>query len=261
VEHAAGSPDWLVRTEAALLTGNGGAAPSPSETYRRMRGGAAVQVALDLPDLGHARSVAEAAAEAGADLIEVGDPLIKSVGLRAITEIKRAVPETRVVAEMMSADWGRDQVELAVEVGADIALLTGLSSMESVLPAVRAANRLAIPLVLDVPGTRLTREWVTDMEQAGVDGFAITTNIDLGAGVPRPLDLARRVRDWTGLPVSVSGGFETTDHDVICSEDWDVVIVGRSVSESVCPADAVRQVVEAVRTRTKGRSNDDQTAR
>jgi hypothetical protein len=133
VDQGLGSPDWLVRTEVELLTRGEGGAVSPSETYRRMRGGRAVQVALDLHDIDHALSVAKAAVDAGADLIEVGDPLIKSVGLRAITDIKRAVPGARIVAEMMSADWGRDQVELAVEVGADIVLVSGLATTTSVI--------------------------------------------------------------------------------------------------------------------------------
>jgi 3-keto-L-gulonate-6-phosphate decarboxylase len=81
------------------------------------------------------------------------------------------------------------------------------------------------------------------MERAGVDGFSLTTNIDLGVGVHQPLAKARTVRNWTRLPVAVSGGFNTTDLSIINSDDWDILIVGRSGSEAVQPAEAAREIV------------------
>jgi 3-keto-L-gulonate-6-phosphate decarboxylase len=118
------------------------------ESFRGLRDKRSVQVALDLPDLHHALMVAEAAVHAGATLVEVGDPLIKRVGVGAIQDIKRRVPEATVVAEMMSADWGRDQVVLAAEAGADAVLLIGPASAASVKAAVGASRRFAVPLVL-----------------------------------------------------------------------------------------------------------------
>lgn len=255
IAYAAAAPDWLVRAEVAKLSGDRASGMSPVESYRRMRGGRAVQIALDLHDLEHANAVAVAASEVGADLIEVGDPLIKSVGLGVITEIKRAVPETLVVAEMISADWGRDQVELAVEAGADIVLLIGLATTASVAEATNAARRLGVPVVLDIAGTQLNREWVSEMERAGVDGFAVTTNIDIGVSGGQPLDIARTVRSWTRLPVSVSGGFDVTDDAFAYNDDWDVIVVGRSVSEAIRPRESVRQILDLVHSR-RGRGPD-----
>lgn len=245
VEYGLASRDPLVVGEATRLSSNGGDAGSPREMYRRMRGGRSIQVALDLHDLDQALAVA-AAVEAEADLIEVGDPLIKSVGVRAIGAVKRQAPDAWIVAEMMSADWGRDQVELAVEAGADIVLLIGPATIASVSAAVDASRRLDVPLVLDIPGGQLTREWVRDMERVGVDGFTITTNIDLGVGGRGPLDVARLARSWTRLPVAVSGGFGATDRSVARSGDWDIAIIGRGISEAVRPADAARQVISLI---------------
>ncbi|MGJ3558739.1 hypothetical protein ACR6C2_06610 [Streptomyces sp. INA 01156] len=57
-----------------------------------MRGDRSVQIALDLHDLDQAVEVAQAVASAGAEFIEVGDPLIKTVGVTAVERIERAVP-------------------------------------------------------------------------------------------------------------------------------------------------------------------------
>ncbi|MFI7121967.1 orotidine 5'-phosphate decarboxylase / HUMPS family protein [Amycolatopsis sp. NPDC049868] len=143
------SDHWLVRREAKHLTAeDAGAGADPRvahERYRRLRSSQAVQVALDMHDITDAVRVAQAAADAGADLIEIGDPLIEAAGLRAIEQVKTAVNDTPVVAEMMSADWGRDQVVLAAQAGADIVQLIGPATAASVRAAVDAGRRLAFP--------------------------------------------------------------------------------------------------------------------
>ena len=58
-------------------------------------------------DIDEALVVARAASQAGADFLEIGDPLIKRTGLIAVERIKQQVPHTPLVVEMMSSDWGR----------------------------------------------------------------------------------------------------------------------------------------------------------
>ncbi len=254
---------WLVRREVEAIQ-EGGNRPQPSivlgdpaarrEAFRRLRDRRSVQVALDLRDLDHAVTVAKVAAAAGADLIEVGDPLIKTFGLAAIERIKRTLPHTSVVAEMMSADWGREQVELAATAGADVVLLIGPATAASVAAAVDAGRRFGVPILLDVPAGHVTKAWVGDMERAGVDGLAITTNIDLGVRGRHPLEKARAIRGWTRLPVAVSGGFDLCDRPIVDSADWDILIVGRSITEAVEPAVAAQQLVELVHGRLRERA-------
>lgn len=238
------SQGWLVQREVEAIKGRKNCrtqeaspldSPPSREAFRRLRDRRSVQIALDLYDLELALEVAQAAAAAGMDFIEVGDPLIKKVGLDAIERIKCRLPQITVVAEMMSADWGRDQVILAAEAGADVVFLIGPATTASVSAAVEAGRRLGVPIVLDVPVVHVSQQWIREMEHVGVDGFAITTNIDLGVGGRAPLASAKMVRAWTRLPVAVSGGFSTTDYSVIRSTEWDILIVGRSVAEAVQP--------------------------
>jgi 3-keto-L-gulonate-6-phosphate decarboxylase len=251
------STRWLVHREVDAIEtvagSQGGAADARTgmarrEDFRRLRGRHAVQIALDLHDLDHALHVAEALAAAGVDFVEVGDPLIKQAGVRAVEQVKRVVGATRVVAEMMSADWGRDQVEQAAEAGADVVLLIGPATAASVSAAVEAGRRLGTPILLDVPTLHASQQWVREMERAGVDGFTVTSNIDIGVGVGHPLARARAVRSWSRLPVAVSGGFSVTDLPVLTSEDWDILIVGRSITEAIRPKSAADQLLKIVHT-------------
>ncbi|WP_159943335.1 MULTISPECIES: orotidine 5'-phosphate decarboxylase / HUMPS family protein [unclassified Nocardiopsis] len=243
------SPHWLTAKEAHAVQRLNEPCPgamNARERYRRRRGQHSVQIALDVHSLDRAVEIATASAAAGVDFLEVGDPLIKRAGVTAIETIKRHAPETAVVAEMMSADWGRDQVELAAEAGADVVLLIGPASIASVSAAVGAARRLGVALTLDVTPEHLTPSWLRDMERTGVDGFVITTNIDLGVGGNHPLAAARTIRACSRLPVAVSGGFSTADDTLTTSNDWDIVIVGRSVADAVAPADMAQQLTTIV---------------
>ncbi|OKI71743.1 hypothetical protein A6A27_20050 [Micromonospora sp. CB01531] len=258
VNQGIASADWLVRTEANLLVQDGTATSTAGgiskEAFRRLRDGRALQVALDVRDIDYAIAVARAAASAGVQFIEIGDPLVKSVGIQAISTIKQRTPGAWIVAEMMSADWGRDQVVLATEAGADVVLLIGPASIASVSAAVEASKRLAVPIIIDVPEGRLVQGWVQDMERAGVDGFAITTNIDLGVAGFHPLDQAQLIRSWTKLPVAVSGGFEPTDVEASRRRSWDILVVGRGVTDSLDPAIAARDLAASIELTEGNRS-------
>lgn len=231
-EKAQNSQNWIVGREAAATATS--VAPSgklsltlPSaavsdtsvfstsrEAFRRLRGQKTVQVALDLHNVEQAVAIAVAAASAGARIFEVGDPLIKIAGVGAITAIKQAIPDRIVVAEMMSADWGRDQVELAAEAGADVVLLIGLASHTSIAAAVGAGHRLGVPIMLDMPHPTSPSR-VRDVERVGVDALVVTTNVDHGHRGSQPLDRARQLRTWTQLPIAVSGGFGGTDRHIL----------------------------------------------
>lgn len=240
------SPETAAHHEATQPPASVPDGVTSSEAFRRLRGGRSIQVALDLYDLDHAITVAASTVGAGVDFIEVGDPLIKQAGVGAIEAVKRQCPQAIVVAEMMSSDWGRDQVVLAAEAGADVVLLIGPATAASVAAAVHAGRRLGVPIVLDAPAPHANQRWVRDMERQGVDGFAITTNIDIGSGTSHPLASTRALRAWTRLPVAVSGGFSATDRSVAASPDWDILIVGRSITEATRPAAAAKQLHDLV---------------
>jgi 3-keto-L-gulonate-6-phosphate decarboxylase len=192
--------------------------------------------------------VARAADVAGADLVEVGDPLIKRHGVGAVSAIRQAAPSVRVVAEMISTDWGRDQVEQAAFNGADVVLLIGPASQASVGRATARALALGMILMLDIPVREATEESCRAAQDSGVDGFVVTTNIDLGMHGPYPIQVASRLRRWTELPIAASGGFSETELRALSHADCDILIVGRSVVEALDPEAAAHRICHAMRS-------------
>jgi 3-keto-L-gulonate-6-phosphate decarboxylase len=246
------SPSWCLRREADRFKG-----PRPdvfgersrdraevSTRFRRLRGRRTLQVALDSLDRRQAGDIAATLMEAGVSLLEVGDPLIKRYGASIIEQVKTAAPNTLIVSEMMSADWSRDQVELAAFYGADVVLLIGPASVLAVRAAVEAARRYGMALVIDVPHGRCSDMWVKSMEECGVDGFVLTGNIDIGTSGPFIGESAENLRRWTELPIGISGGFDLPDILTALDYDLDILIVGRGVVDAADPHSAALALMD-----------------
>ncbi len=88
-----------------------------------------LQVALDLTDIEQAISIAEKAARGGgAHWLEVGTPLIKKEGMRAVELMKRRFPDRKIVADLKTMDTGALEVEMAARHGADVVSILGVAT-------------------------------------------------------------------------------------------------------------------------------------
>ncbi len=74
-----------------------------------------LQIALDFIVLDRAIKLAEESVLGGADWLEAGTPLIKSVGLDAVRELRRRFPNHVIVADMKIMDAGRIEAEAAAK--------------------------------------------------------------------------------------------------------------------------------------------------
>ena len=99
-----------------------------------------LQVALDFENLSRALLAAREAVEGGADWVEAGTPLIKSEGLDAVRELKKAFPDHLIVADLKVMDTGAFEVEIAAKAGADVVTVLGAADDDTIADAVRAGN-------------------------------------------------------------------------------------------------------------------------
>ena len=76
-----------------------------------------LQLALDFVDLSRALRVAAMAVPEGIDIVEAGTPLIKSEGLDAVRELRKAFPDKAILADLKTADAGRIEMECAAKAG------------------------------------------------------------------------------------------------------------------------------------------------
>jgi 3-hexulose-6-phosphate synthase/6-phospho-3-hexuloisomerase len=114
------------------------------------RESARLQVALDFIELDRALKVAEEAVAGGADILEAGTPLIKSVGLEAVRQLRAAFPRVVVAADMKVMDAGRVEVESAAKAGAKIVHVLAAASDSTIEECVAAARDYGAEIVADL---------------------------------------------------------------------------------------------------------------
>ncbi|GIG87828.1 orotidine 5'-phosphate decarboxylase / HUMPS family protein [Plantactinospora endophytica] len=84
-----------------------------------------VQVSLDLKNLDDGLRMAAIAAEAGADWLEIGTPLLLAEGTRAVRALRREYPDHPLIADLKIMDGGYGEAALYAEAGADAVVVMG----------------------------------------------------------------------------------------------------------------------------------------
>ncbi len=98
-------------------------------------------------DLYRSIQIAKEAVAGGANWIEAGTPLIKSEGINAVRELKKALPGTKIVADMKTVDTGAMEVEMAAKAGADIVILLAIADDSTIKDALRAARKYGVQIM------------------------------------------------------------------------------------------------------------------
>ena len=185
-----------------------------------------LQVAMDVVTTEAALELAAKVA-AFVDIIELGTPLIKAEGLRAVTAIKAAHPDKTVFADLKTMDAGELEADLAFTAGADLVTVLGAAGDSTIVGAVAAATKHGKGVVVDLIGIadKVTRaREVTELGavfvemHAGLDeqaepGFTLATLLNQGETARVPFSLAGGVSVATiasvqraGARVAVAGG-------------------------------------------------------
>ena len=185
-----------------------------------------LQVAMDVITLDAALTLAAQVAP-HVDIIELGTPLIKAEGLRAVTAIKKAHPDKLVFADLKTMDAGELEAEIAFTAGADFVTVLGTAGDSTIIGAVKAATTHGKGIVVDLIGVadKVTRarevtalgavfvEMHAGLDEQAEPGFTFQTLLDDGEASKVPFSVAGGVnlRSITGVQragatVAVAGG-------------------------------------------------------
>jgi len=209
--------------------------PSTAEGPGRDRAPAArprLQVALDVLMLSRALKVAREAVAGGADLLEVGTPLLKSEGLDAVRALRREFPGIPIVADTKTMDAGRAEMEMAGKAGASYATVLGAASDATIRECAEAGRNYGISVVVDLVGVADPVARARQVEALGARAVGVHCAIDEQMLGRDPFEVLRAVREAVSIDVTVAGGInsETAARAAACGAD--VVIVGGAISKS-----------------------------
>ncbi|MEV0699961.1 3-hexulose-6-phosphate synthase [Saccharopolyspora sp. NPDC050389] len=165
-----------------------------------------LQVAMDVVKLDQALTLARQVADS-VDILELGTPLIKSEGLRAITAIKAAHPDKLVFADLKTADAGELEAGLAFEAGADLVTVMGAADDDTVRGAVAAGRKYGKDVVADmitVVDDRVSR--IREVSKFGVSFVEIHAGLDEQARPGYTIQALLDDGQKAGVPFSIAGG-------------------------------------------------------
>jgi 3-hexulose-6-phosphate synthase/6-phospho-3-hexuloisomerase len=165
-------------------------------------------VALDLLELDRSIQIAKEAIAGGADWIEAGTPLIKSEGMDAVREMKKALPGVKIVADMKTVDTGAMEVEMAAKAGADVVALLATSDNSTVEDALRAARKYGVQIMMDLLTVTDPVKRSKELEKLGVDYICVHAGIDQQMTGRDNIGLLDQILKEVTLPVAAAGGID-----------------------------------------------------
>jgi len=212
--------------------------------------GPLLQVALDFVEWDRALQVAAEAATGGADILEAGTPLIKSVGLDAVRRLQAQFPKLKIAADMKVIDAGRVEVESAAKAGAHLVHVLAAAPDATIAECVEAAREYGAQIVVDLLGTSEPVARAEQVARLGADFVGVHVAIDMQMQGADPFDLLREVAAAVTLPICVAGGLHSENAAQAVKAGAAIVIVGGAITKAPdakrATADIKRAIAEGV---------------
>ncbi len=207
-----------------------------------------LQVALDFENLSRAMLAAREAVDGGADWVEAGTPLIKSEGLNAVRELKKAFPNHRVVADMKVMDTGAFEVEIAAKSGADLVTVLGAADDDTIAEAVRGGELYGAEVVVDLLGVPDPVARAKRAAELGAGAVCFHIGIDMQMQGTTPFAVLGELAKASPIPVAVAGGLNSETVAEAVRAGAQILIVGGAITKSPQIAEATRRIREAIAT-------------
>ncbi len=203
-------------------------------------------MALDLLELDRSIQIAKEAVSGGADWIEAGTPLIKSEGMNSVREMKKALPGTKIVADMKTVDTGAMEVEMAAKAGADIVAMLATSDNSTIEDAMRAAHKFGVQIMMDLLTVPDPVVRSRELDKLGVDYICVHVGIDQQMTGRNTIDFLKQIVTEVNTPVAAAGGIDASSGAEAISSGAAIVIVGGSVVRSADVTASARKIREAI---------------
>ena len=207
-----------------------------------------LQVALDFENLSRALTAAREAVEGGADWVEAGTPLIKSEGLDAVRQLKKAFPDRRIVADMKIMDTGAFEVEIAAKAGADVVTVLGAADDDTIAEAVRGGELYGAEVVVDLLGVSDPVARARRAAELGAAAVCWHVGIDMQMRADAPFARLAELAHGSPIPIAVAGGLTSESVAGAVRAGAQILIVGGAITKSPKIAEATRRIREAIAT-------------
>jgi 3-hexulose-6-phosphate synthase len=189
-----------------------------------------LQLALDVVDIAGAKSMLAELNDI-IDIVEIGTPFILKEGVKAITEIKKAYPFLRILADVKIMDAGDHEARLAYDAGADIVTVLGAAADITIQNVVRATRECQKEVMVDMIAVQDIETRVKHIDKFAVDYICVHTASDVqqqGQNPYEELKLLHRVLQYA--KPAVAGGITADKLPHLIPYHPEIVIVGSAIT-------------------------------
>jgi len=201
-----------------------------------------LQVALDVLTIEKALEIGKKCSNV--HIIEAGTPLIKSEGIKAVTELKKHFPDKIIVADMKTMDCGYLETEIAAKAKADLVSILAVADNNTIKDAVKAGKDFGVKICCDLINIKNPVKRAKELEKIGVDMLSLHLGIDQQKKSKYPYPTLRKLCKEVKIPISAAGGL--TDKDVlnVIKAGADIIIIGSFITKSKDPSQATKLILE-----------------
>jgi len=204
-----------------------------------------LQVAMDVLTTNAALELAAKVAPY-VDIIELGTPLIKSEGLRAITAIKEAHPDKTVFADLKTMDAGELEADMAFKAGADLVTVLGAAGNSTIAGAVKAAKAHGKGVVVDLIGVNDKVARAREVTELGATFVEMHAGLDEQAEPGFSLETLLNDGQTARVPFSLAGGVNALTISAVQRAGATVAVAGSAIYGADDPAAAAAELRAAI---------------
>jgi bifunctional enzyme Fae/Hps len=212
-----------------------------------------IQIAFDIPSTKRMKRIVKELPDSDRIILEVGTPLLKKYGVRAIRELRDLTKDKFIVADLKTLDVGKVEVDLAYEETADAVVASGLASKQTLNKFIYEAQRFGIYAFLDMMYVENPVQKLLSLQELP-EGIILHRAIDVEKTVETRWELIREIRKTfkaKKLLIGVAGGITPEKAPEALANGADILIVGRYITQSRDPKRAVREFLECTREMVK----------
>ncbi len=203
-----------------------------------------MQIALDLIQADVALEIAQRIASK-VDILEIGTPLLKAVGVRIITDFKAKFPDKLILADTKTMDVGALEARLAFNAGADMMTVCAAAPLETIQSATSEAQRWHKDVVVDFIGVKDKRTRALEIVPLSPAYFNLHTAIDVQKTFGKSFRELAEFRDFQ-IPLVVAGGIAPEDIPELMKYQPAIIVVGSFVTRAKDPFMAVMALRRAI---------------
>lgn len=211
-----------------------------------------IQLAIDVTDNERAAYLMDCALRAGADWIEVGNPLNKFEGVHAISFLSQRHPQAYILVDFMILAGAKRYVTAARERGAKNVTVTGLCPDITVRETIEEGKRQGIAVTVDLFNVTGIVESAKKYEAMGADYIMVHFGVDQKREHPEasPLEALRAVRQAVKTPLSFAV-YDAQEALRAVENGADIIVVGEPLLSAPDPEQAMREFILTVRGERK----------